>query len=170
MPTSGKSHGVDGSGPDHGDSTRHASSATGRPRAQAGVDSKVWAFIGDGGGRTSPSRSAPSRSPRARRRQPISSSIATCSGSTVPCAANGQIIPELEAVFRGAAGTSTRSSGKDWDPLLAKDKDGLLVKRMGEIVEANTRRTRSNPEVLRKHFWGSTRRARDGQSTSQTTI
>ena len=45
--------------------------------------------------------------------------------------------------------------GKDWDPLLAKDKDGLLVKRMGEVVDGEYQKyTVESGEYLRKHFWG----------------
>ena len=49
---------------------------------------------------------------------------------------NGQIIQELEAAFRGAGWNVIKVIwGREWDPLLAKDRDGLLVKRMGEIVD-----------------------------------
>ena len=49
---------------------------------------------------------------------------------------NGKIIQELEATFRGAGWNVIKVIwGGDWDPLLAKDRDGLLVRRMGEIVD-----------------------------------
>jgi pyruvate dehydrogenase E1 component len=49
---------------------------------------------------------------------------------------NGKIIQELEAAFRGAGWNVIKVIwGSDWDPLLLADKDGLLVKRMGEVVD-----------------------------------
>src|ERR671914_565483 len=73
-----------------------------------------------------------------------------------PVRGNGQIIQELEAVFRGAGWNVIKAMwGKDWDPLLAKDKDGLLVKRMGEVVDGEYQKyTVESGEYLRKHFWG----------------
>ncbi len=57
---------------------------------------------------------------------------------------NGQIIQELEAVFRGAGWNVIKVIwGSDWDPLLAKDHDGLLAKRMGEVVDGQYQSTRS---------------------------
>ena len=53
-----------------------------------------------------------------------------------PVRGNGQIIQELEAAFRGAGWNVIKVIwGSDWDPLLAKDKDGLLVRRMAEVVD-----------------------------------
>ena len=53
-----------------------------------------------------------------------------------PVRGNGKIIQELEAAFRGAGWNCIKVIwGSDWDPLLARDKTGLLVKRMGEVVD-----------------------------------
>ena len=73
-----------------------------------------------------------------------------------PVRGNGQIIQELEAVFRGAGWNVIKVLwGKDWDPLLAKDKDGLLVKRMGEVVDGEYQKyTVESGDYLRSHFWG----------------
>ena len=49
---------------------------------------------------------------------------------------NGKIIQELEADFRGAGWNVIKVIwGSYWDPLIARDKDGLLLKRMEEAVD-----------------------------------
>ena len=80
---------------------------------------------------------------------------------------NGQIIQELEAVFRGAGWNVIKVIwGCDWDPLLAKDHDGLLVKRMGEVVDGEYQRYAvESGAYLRKHFFGTDpAAARDGEA------
>ena len=53
-----------------------------------------------------------------------------------PVRGNGKIVQELEGAFRGAGWNVIKVLwGSDWDPLLAKDTDGLLVRRMGEVVD-----------------------------------
>ncbi len=62
-----------------------------------------------------------------------------------PVRGNGKIIQELEAAFRGAGWNVIKVIwGDDWDPLLARDTDGLLVRRMGEVVDGAV------PEVRRR--------------------
>ncbi len=49
---------------------------------------------------------------------------------------NGKIIQELEGAFRGAGWNVIKVVwGSQWDPLLKKDKTGLLIKRMNEVVD-----------------------------------
>ena len=49
---------------------------------------------------------------------------------------NGKIIQELEAIFRGAGWNVIKVIwGSDWDELFARDHEGLLRKRVGEIVD-----------------------------------
>ena len=53
-----------------------------------------------------------------------------------PVRGNGKVIQDLEAAFRGAGWNVIKVVwGSDWDPLLQKDKDGILTKRLGEIVD-----------------------------------
>jgi pyruvate dehydrogenase E1 component len=53
-----------------------------------------------------------------------------------PVRGNGQIIQELEAAFRGAGWNVVKVVwGSDWDPLFAQDHDGLLRRRLSEIVD-----------------------------------
>jgi pyruvate dehydrogenase E1 component len=52
-----------------------------------------------------------------------------------PVRGNGKIIQELESLFRGAGWNVIKVIwGSGWDRLLARDKDGLLLKRMEEAV------------------------------------
>ena len=73
-----------------------------------------------------------------------------------PVRGNGKIIQELEAAFRGAGWNVIKVIwGSNWDPLLAKDRDGLLVKRMGEVVDGEYQRyTVESGAYIREHFFG----------------
>jgi pyruvate dehydrogenase E1 component len=119
-------------------------------------DSKVWAFIGDG--ETDEPESLGAITLPAREKIDNLIFVVNCNLQRLdgPVRGNGQIIQELEAVFRGAGWNVIKVIwGKDWDPLLAKDKDGLLVKRMGEVVDGEYQKyTVESGEYLRKHFWG----------------
>ncbi len=68
---------------------------------------------------------------------------------------NGKIIQELEATFRGAGWNVIKVIwGSDWDPLFARDKDGLLVKRMGEIVHGDYQKyVVESGAYIREHFF-----------------
>ena len=73
-----------------------------------------------------------------------------------PVRGNGKIIQELEGVFRGAGWNVIKVIwGGKWDRLLAKDKSGLLLKRMEEVVdgEYQTYKARDGAYV-REHFFG----------------
>src|SRR5918999_1449183 len=117
---------------------------------------KVWAFLGDG--ETDEPESLGAISLASREKLDNLIFVINCNLQRLdgPVRGNGQIIQELEAVFRGAGWNVIKVIwGKDWDPLLAKDKDGLLVKRMGEVVDGEYQKyTVESGEYLRKHFWG----------------
>ncbi len=73
-----------------------------------------------------------------------------------PVRGNGKIIQELEGVFRGAGWNVIKVIwGTDWDDLLARDKSGLLLKRMEEAVDGNYQKYSVEPgSYTRKHFFG----------------
>ena len=73
-----------------------------------------------------------------------------------PVRGNGKIIQELEAIFRGAGWNVIKVVwGDDWDPLLEKDETGLLVKRMGEVVDGQYQKYVAMPGAyIREHFFG----------------
>jgi pyruvate dehydrogenase E1 component len=72
-----------------------------------------------------------------------------------PVRGNGKIIQELEGAFRGAGWNCIKVVwGGDWDPLLARDYNGKLVKRMGEIVDGQYQKYGvSNGAHIREHFF-----------------
>ncbi len=69
---------------------------------------------------------------------------------------NGKIIQELEGIFRGAGWNVIKVIwGDDWDPLLDKDETGLLIKRMGEVVDGEYQKYVVSPgSYIREHFFG----------------
>jgi len=119
-------------------------------------NSKVWAFLGDG--ETDEPESLGAITLPAREKLDNLIFVVNCNLQRLdgPVRGNGQIIQELEAVFRGAGWNVIKVLwGKDWDPFLAKDKDGLLVKRMGEIVDGEYQKYTVEPgSYLRQQFWG----------------
>ena len=80
-----------------------------------------------------------------------------------PVRGNGKIIQELEAVFRGAGWNVIKVIwGDDWDPLFAKDHDGLLLKRVGDIVDGEYQKfTVESGAYIRAHFFGTDARLWD---------
>ncbi|MDP9147362.1 MAG: pyruvate dehydrogenase (acetyl-transferring), homodimeric type, partial [Acidobacteriota bacterium] len=74
-----------------------------------------------------------------------------------PVRGNGQIIQELESAFRGARWNVIKVFwGSEWDPILARDTEGLLVKRMGELVDGEYQKlVVESGAYVRQHFFGS---------------
>ncbi len=120
-------------------------------------DQKVWAFLGDG--ETDEPEALGSISLAAREKLDNLIFVINCNLQRLdgPVRGNGQIVQELEAVFRGAGWNVIKVLwGSDWDQLLARDSDGLLVKRMGEIVDGEYQRyVVEDGAYLRENFWGS---------------
>ncbi len=73
-----------------------------------------------------------------------------------PVRGNGKIIQELEADFRGAGWNVIKVIwGCYWDALLARDKDGLLQKRMEEAVDGEYQKFKCRDGAyVREHFFG----------------
>jgi pyruvate dehydrogenase E1 component len=119
-------------------------------------NSKVWAFLGDG--ETDEPESLGAITLPAREKLDNLIFVVNCNLQRLdgPVRGNGQIIQELEAIFRGAGWNVIKVLwGKDWDPLFAKDKDGLLLKRMGEIVDGEYQKYAvESGAYIREHFWG----------------
>jgi len=97
---------------------------------------KVWAFLGDGETDEPESLGAitlPSREKLDNLIFVINCNLQRLDG---PVRGNGKIIQELESAFRGAGWNVIKVIwGSGWDKLLARDKTGLLVKRMQECVD-----------------------------------
>ena len=117
---------------------------------------KVWAFLGDG--ETDEPEALGAITLPAREKLDNLIFVINCNLQRLdgPVRGNGQIIQELEAAFRGAGWNVIKVLwGREWDPLLAKDRDGLLVNRMGEIVDGQYQKYAvESGAYVREHFWG----------------
>jgi pyruvate dehydrogenase E1 component len=73
-----------------------------------------------------------------------------------PVRGNGKIIQELETNFRGAGWNVLKVIwGSRWDPLLAADHDGRLVRRMEEALDGDYQQYKSRDGAfVREHFFG----------------
>jgi pyruvate dehydrogenase E1 component len=118
--------------------------------------SKVWAFLGDG--ETDEPEALGAITLPAREKLDNLIFVINCNLQRLdgPVRGNGQIIQELEAMFRGAGWNVIKVIwGREWDALLAKDRDDLLVKRMGEIVDGQYQKYAvESGAYVREHFWG----------------
>jgi pyruvate dehydrogenase E1 component len=119
-------------------------------------NSKVWAFLGDG--ETDEPESLGAITLAAREKLDNLIFVINCNLQRLdgPVRGNGQIIQELESVFRGAGWNVIKVLwGSEWDALLEKDPDGLLVKRMGEVVDGEYQKYAvESGDYVRKQFWG----------------
>jgi pyruvate dehydrogenase E1 component len=73
-----------------------------------------------------------------------------------PVRGNGKIIQELEAVFRGAGWNVLKVIwSRDWDPILARDVDGVLVERLNDTVDGQYQRySIESGAYIREHLFG----------------
>ncbi len=71
-----------------------------------------------------------------------------------PVRGNGKIIQELERAFRGADWHVIKVIwGSGWDPLLARDSEGLLRKRMNEALDGDYQRYTTLPGDAQREHW-----------------
>jgi pyruvate dehydrogenase E1 component len=97
---------------------------------------KVWAFLGDG--ETDEPESLGAIGMAGRENLDNLCFVINCNLQRLdgPVRGNGKIIQELEAEFRGAGWNVIKLIwGTHWDALFARDKKGILMKRLGEIVD-----------------------------------
>jgi pyruvate dehydrogenase E1 component len=117
---------------------------------------KVWAFMGDGEMDEPESLGAISLAVREKLDNLIF--VVNCNLQRLdgPVRGNGKIIQELEADFRGAGWNVIKVIwGSYWDPLIARDTAGLLLKRMEEAVDGEYQVFKSKDGAyVRKHFFG----------------
>ncbi len=116
---------------------------------------KVWAFLGDGECDEPESLGAIAMAGRERLDDLIF--VINCNLQRLdgPVRGNGKIIQELEGVFRGAGWNVIKVIwGGAWDKLFAKDKEGLLLKRMEECVDGQYQDFKSKDGAyVREHFF-----------------
>jgi len=121
-----------------------------------GPEPKVWCFVGDGESdepETLGSLTLASRENLDNLIWVVNCNLQRLDG---PVRGNGKIIQELEAAFRGAGWNVIKVIwGSDWDPLLAADTSGLLLKRMEEAVDGDYQKYSVEPgSYTRRHFFG----------------
>jgi len=117
---------------------------------------KVWAFVGDG--ETDEPESMGSLTLASREKLDNLIFVVNCNLQRLdgPVRGNGKIINELEAAFRGAGWNVIKLVwGSDWDKLFARDKNGILLKRMEEVVDGEYQAYKAKGgEYIRREFFG----------------
>jgi len=117
---------------------------------------KVWAFLGDG--ETDEPESLGAISMAAREKLDNLVFVINCNLQRLdgPVRGNGKIIQELEGDFRGSDWNVIKLIwGSYWDPLLAHDKEGILLRVMEETVDGEYQNFKANDGAfVRKYFFG----------------
>jgi pyruvate dehydrogenase E1 component len=120
------------------------------------TDRKVWAFMGDGEMDEPESLGAIGLAAREKLDNLVF--VVNCNLQRLdgPVRGNGKIIQELEGTFRGAGWNVIKVIwGSYWDPLIARDTKGLLLKRMEEVVDGEYQVYKANDGAyVREHFFG----------------
>jgi pyruvate dehydrogenase E1 component len=117
---------------------------------------KVWVFCGDGEMDEVESLGAIGLAAREKLDNLIF--VINCNLQRLdgPVRGNGKIIQELEGEFRGSGWNVIKLLwGSEWDPLLARDKDGALRKLMMDTLDGDYQSFKANDGAyVRKHFFG----------------
>ena len=120
------------------------------------TSSRVWAFLGDGEMDEPETMGAIALA--GREKLDNLTFVVNCNLQRLdgPVRGNAKIIQELEGIFRGAGWNVIKVVwGDDWDALLDRDEEGLLVRRMGEVVDGEYQKyTVSSGAYIREHFFG----------------
>jgi len=123
----------------------------------------VWAFLGDGEMDEPESRGMLQLA--ANQNLDNLTFVVNCNLQRLdgPVRGNGKIIQELEAFFRGAGWNVIKVIwGRNWDPLLAADKDGALLNLMNTVPDGDFQTYRAESGAfIRDHFFGGDPRAKE---------
>ncbi len=119
-------------------------------------DQHVWAFLGDGEVDEVDSLGAIGLATREKLDNltfVINCNLQRLDG---PVRGNGKIIQELEAIFGGAGWNVIKVVwSRDWDPLLAQDREGALVKLMNETLDGDFQTFKAESGAyVRENFFG----------------
>ena len=119
-------------------------------------DSRVWAFLGDGECDEPETIGAISMAAREGLDNLIF--VINCNLQRLdgPVRGNGKIIQELESLFRGAGWNVVKVIwGREWDPLLANDVDGVLVAKMNTTNDGQFQKIAlESGAYIRENFFG----------------
>jgi pyruvate dehydrogenase E1 component len=116
---------------------------------------KVWAFVGDGEMDEPESLAGLSLATREGLDNLIF--VVNCNLQRLdgPVRGNGSVVQELEGLFAGAGWNVVKLLwGSDWDPLFARDDDGVLLKRLHETVDGEFQTyAATDGRFNREHFF-----------------
>jgi pyruvate dehydrogenase E1 component len=116
----------------------------------------IWAYLGDG--EMDEPESMGSLTLASREKLDNLVFVINCNLQRLdgPVRGNAKVIQELEAAFRGAGWNVIKVIwGADWDTLLERDKTGLLMKRMGEVVDGEFQAyITKDGSYFRQNFFG----------------
>ena len=119
-------------------------------------NSRVWAFLGDG--ETDEPEALGALHVAAREGLDNLTFVVNCNLQRLdgPVRGNGKIIQELEAVFRGSGWNVIKVIwAREWDDLLARDVDGVLVQQMNDTVDGEFQKfSVAGGAYIREHFFG----------------
>ena len=117
---------------------------------------RVWAFVGDG--EMDEPEAVGALSLAAREGLDNLTFVVNCNLQRLdgPVRGNGKVIQELEAIFRGAGWNVIKVIwAREWDDLLARDKDGVLLNKMNETLDGDYQRLAvSDGATIRETFFG----------------
>ncbi|MFN2418461.1 MAG: pyruvate dehydrogenase (acetyl-transferring), homodimeric type, partial [Candidatus Limnocylindria bacterium] len=117
---------------------------------------RVWAYLGDG--EMDEPESLGSLSLAAREGLDNLTFVINCNLQRLdgPVRGNGKVIQELEALFRGAGWNVVKVIwAREWDDLLARDKDGVLLAKMNDTLDGDYQRMAvSDGATIREQFFG----------------
>src|SRR6187431_1229987 len=118
--------------------------------------SRVWAFLGDG--ETDEPEALGALNLAAREGLDNLTFVVNCNLQRLdgPVRGNGKIIQELEATFRGAGWNVIKVIwAREWDDLLARDVDGVLVQKMNDTLDGEFQKfSVAGGAYIREHFFG----------------
>jgi pyruvate dehydrogenase E1 component len=124
--------------------------------------SHVWAFLGDG--EMDEPEALGAIGLAAREELDNLTFVINCNLQRLdgPVRGNGKIIQELESYFRGAGWNVIKVVwGRDWDPLLARDTDGVLVNQMNVTPDGQFQTySVESGAYIRENFFGGDPRLR----------
>jgi pyruvate dehydrogenase E1 component len=119
-------------------------------------EQRVWCFVGDG--EMDEPESMAGLSIAAREELDNLIFVVNCNLQRLdgPVRGNGKIIQELESIFRGAGWHVIKVIwGREWDELLAKDADGVLVNKMNATLDGEFQKyTVESGAYIRENFFG----------------
>src|SRR5664280_2492016 len=119
-------------------------------------ESRVWAFLGDG--EMDEPEALGALWVAGREHLDNLTFVVNCNLQRLdgPVRGNGKIIQELEGLFRGAGWNVIKVIwGREWDDLLARDVEGVLVNKMNETVDGEFQKySVAGGAYIREHFFG----------------